>query len=81
MKKISAGTIARTIILFVALVNQGLSIAGKAIIPIADEDIEQVVSLVFTIVTTLIAWWKNNSITQNAIAADEYLVNLRKEGK
>ena len=30
-----------------------------------------------TIVTAIIAWWKNNSFTQEAIEADKYLDQLR----
>ena len=74
---ISKSTLARTIILALALLNQCLSISGHSIIPIADEDIEQFVSLAFTIVSALIAWWKNNSFTQNAIKADEMLKELK----
>ena len=71
--KISAGTIARTIILGLALTNQVLSATGNSIIPIEDEVIETFVTLGFTIVSSIAAWWKNNSFTQKAIAADEIL--------
>ena len=71
MKKPTAATIARTVILVVALVNQALTMAGKSILPISDEQITEVISLAFTVVSALIAWWKNNSFTQAAITADE----------
>lgn len=79
MKKISAGTVARTVILIVALANQILAVSGHSVIPINDEVINDFVSLAFTIVASLVAWWKNNSFTVNAITADEYLTELRKE--
>lgn len=79
MQKISAGTVARTVILIVALANQILTVSGHSVIPIADEVINDFVSLAFTIVASLAAWWKNNSFTANAITADEYLQKLRKE--
>lgn len=75
--KASKQTIARTVILVLALINQILSSTGHAVIPIADGDIEQVVSLIFTIVITLRAWWKNNSFTTEAIMADEYKKELK----
>lgn len=75
--KITAGTIARTIILIIALINQGLTVAGKSLLPIADEDVTQAVSLIFTIVTSLIAWWKNNSLTKEARQADVVLKQLK----
>lgn len=79
MQKISAGTVARTVILIVALANQVLTVSGHSVIPINDEVINDFVSLAFTIAASLVAWWKNNSFTANAITADEYLTELRKE--
>lgn len=78
MTDISVGTIARSILLIVALFNQILAMTGKEILDIAENDIYQLVSLVFTIITSTIAWWKNNSFTENAIKADEYQDELKK---
>jgi len=68
---ITKGTIARTIILILALVNQVLAILGKGSIDIADDTIYQLCSLIATIVTAAAAWWKNNSFTKAAIAGDD----------
>ena len=73
-------TIIRTIVLAVALVNQGLIIAGKNPLPFTDEAVAEIVAYVITIGASLWAWWKNNSFTKNAIKADEVLAQL-KEGK
>ena len=75
--KITAGTIARTIILLLALVNQCLSVAGIQVIPIEDEVINTAVSTVWTVAAALIAWWKNNSFTKAAIQADQTLKSLK----
>ena len=75
--KITAGTIARTIILILALVNQLLTATGHPIIPIADETITNIVSVAFTIVTALIAWWKNNSFSKAARYGDEAMHTYR----
>lgn len=69
--KIKKGTIIRTILLAVALVNQILTIAGKSPLPISDEQIEKIVSTAITVVIAVINWWKNNSFTSLAIEADE----------
>ncbi len=74
---ITAGTIARTIILVLALVNQILTATGHSVINISDESINTLISTGFTIVTAVIAWWKNNSFTQSALKADEVM----REGK
>ena len=76
-KHIQPDTIARTIILALALLNQLLAILGKGTIEIAENDVYQVVSIVWTIVSSIVAWWYNNSFTQHAIRADDYLDSLR----
>lgn len=75
--KIQPDTIARTIVLALALLNQCLAIMGKGTIQIAENDIYQVVSLVWTIGSALVAWWYNNSFTKHAIRADDYLDSLK----
>ena len=68
--KISAGTIARTIILLLALINQCLSMAGVSPLPIEDKQVEAIITTAWTVIAALIAWWKNNSFTQAALAGD-----------
>ena len=80
MKKITADTTARTIVLGLALVNQVLAIAGKEVLPFADDDIYQLVSLIATIATSAAAWWKNNSFTAAAIEADAYKERIKEGG-
>lgn len=75
---ISTGTIARTVILALALINQVLVAKGKSPINISDENINTLISTGFTIVASVLAWWKNNSFTKEAIKADEVLRDLRK---
>lgn len=70
-RSVSAATVARTAVLGVALVNQLLSAAGKPVLPIDNEQVEQLVSAGFTIGAALASWWYNNSFTQAAIKADE----------
>lgn len=70
-KKPSTATIVRTAVLVLALINQALTIAGKSVLPITDEELSETISFVITTVTALVAWWKNNSFTQKAIEADE----------
>ncbi len=74
---VSANTVIRTIILIVTLVNQALTMAGKNPLPFAEEDLYEVLSMVAAIAATVWAWWKNNSFTKNAVAADEYMSELK----
>ncbi len=79
-KTVSAATIARTVCLMLALVNQTLSMMGKPVIPIEDKTVESVITLLFTCITSLAAWWKNNSFTQAALEADEVMNTLKGKG-
>lgn len=76
--KVTKETIARTIVLALALINQILAIVGRGQIPIAENDIYQIVSLAITIGSSIVAWWKNNSFTQPALRADALLETLKK---
>lgn len=75
--KITAGTWARTIILALALTNQVLTLTGHSPIHIADEDVNLLVSTIFTIAASIASWWKNNSFTQAAIIGDNYVSFFR----
>ena len=79
--KVNSGTIARTIILALALINQLLMAYGYNVINISDDTINTLVGTIFTIVTALIAFWKNNSFTQAAIKADEIMKELKSNKK
>ncbi len=78
---ISAGTIARTTCLLLALTNQVLSALGKPVLPIESATVEQLVTAGITTVTALIAWWKNNSFTPAALEADKTFDRLKAQGK
>lgn len=70
---VSAGTIARTICLGLALTNQILSATGHPVLPIEDAQVETLVTTGFTVATALWSYWKNNSWTKAAIKADNNL--------
>ena len=76
--KISAGTIARTAVLALALINQLLSALGKPVLPIEPAQLEQLISTGFTTVSALVNWWFNNSFTREAIQADAEFERLKK---
>ncbi len=78
LKNVSTGTIIRTISLAVALLNQILAVFGISPLPFESEEFTHFISTAITMVTALLAWWKNNSFTKNAISADAYLSKLNK---
>ena len=75
--RVTSGTIARTIVLGLALLNSVLGAFGFEIINIPDETINTVVDAVFLIVAAIAAWWKNNSFTEAALEADEVMRELK----
>lgn len=75
--QISNGTIARTVVLVFALVNQVLTICGWNPLPFSEEGVYEGISLLLTAGASLWAWWKNNSFTPAAIAADKMKDELK----
>lgn len=69
-KNLDRGTVIRTVLLFIALANQLLVMFGKTAIPIDEAQLNHLAdvlytagSAVFTLVMTLISWFKNNYVT------------------
>lgn len=77
MKNVKSDTIARTFVLALALINQVLAIVGKDALPFTEDNVYQICTLIATLITSGIAWWKNNSFTQAAIEADELKKKLK----
>lgn len=74
---VTKSTIIRTVVLVIALINQVLTSLGYPILPFTDEQVTELISLVFTIGASAWAWWKNNSFTKHAIKADEIKNELK----
>lgn len=79
--EITGGTIARTVILALALINQILVSTGHSVIPIENESIETFFCTGFTIVMAVISWWKNNSFTKAARIGDFHMKKAKREAK
>ena len=75
--KCTKATVIRTALLIFALINNCLVLFGYNIMPFDDEEITQVVSAAFTGVTSLMAWWKNNSFSEEAHKADRHLKEMK----
>lgn len=79
-KNVKTETIVRTVLLVMALINQLLSAFGHTVLPIEDAQVEVIISTTITVVMSMWAWWKNNSFTKAAIAADEVMEKIKREG-
>ena len=74
---ISKGTIVRTIMLFIVLVNMILQHFGFDIIKVDENQVLSLVEIVVELAVIIVSFWKNNSFTDKAIQADEFLKKLR----
>ena len=75
--KISKGTIVRTIGIILVLVNMVLQRMGHDIINVSESEILALTETLIEIAVIVVAWWKNNSFSEKAIKADEFLQTLR----
>ena len=75
--KVSTGTITRTVILALALINQVLTMAGHSPIPIEDEAVTELIATSATVIAAVLAWWRNNSFTHAALRGDEVMKSLK----
>ena len=60
MSKERMAMLVRTIMLFIALLNQLLMVFGYSILPLSEEAFGELFTALFTAITALWAWWKDN---------------------
>ncbi len=77
--KISKGTIVRTILLLIAIINMGLQHFGIDVIKVDESEIASLVEYIIEIAIIVVGFWKNNSYTDEAIKADELLRRMKEE--
>lgn len=71
------GLIFRTVVLVYALINNVLVMSGISALPFTEGQVEIAISNILTVLATLWAWYKNNSITKEAKIADGYLKEMK----
>lgn len=77
--KISKSTIIRTILVAIVIINFVLEKLGVDLIPADESLITMIVETVIEIAVIVVGFWKNNSYSQAAIRADEFLKELRND--
>ncbi len=75
--KISKATIVRAILVVLVIINFVLEKCGVDVIPTDESTILMVVEGIIEIAVIVVGFWKNNSFSEKAIKADEFLKNLR----
>ena len=73
MKAIDKGTLTRTVLLWLAIINQILTALGINPLPLDDNTVSTVITTVFA----LWAWWKNNDFTHAAKKGTELTKSLK----
>lgn len=80
LKGINAETVAGVLILLLALINAVLQIFGVNTLPINNDEVSEIVSTVFLIVTALWNTYKNRNISTAAQTAQQ-ITNAIKSGE
>lgn len=75
--KVSKSTIVRTILVLIVIINFILERCGVDIIPTDEHFILMLVETLIEIAIIAVGFWKNNSYSEKAIKADEFLKELR----
>ena len=73
LKGVTVQTWARTIVLLLALISQLCVILGKRSEAIDVDQWQEYVTYALTVISSIWAWWKNNSFTDKAQNADKLL--------
>ncbi|WP_426578863.1 phage holin (plasmid) [Bacillus altitudinis] len=80
MKNFDKGTVIRTVLLLIAFINQTLAMFGKPVLPITDDQVTTLAdslylagSTAFLLITTIVAWFKNNYVTEKGKKQKEIL--------
>lgn len=77
MKNISKGTIIRLIVVLLVIVNMVLKVFDKSPLDIDEGTVAYWIETIIEIAIIAVGFWKNNSFSDAAIKADEFLHNLR----
>lgn len=81
MKNISKGTIIRTIMLGLVVINYVLKATGHDILNVSESQVGEFVETAISVATIIVCYWKNNSISEYAIEADKLLLQLKESDK
>lgn len=80
-KGISKGALIRGGLLVLALLNSALQLLGYDVLPFTEDDVETLLTVIFNFFAMGYAYWKNNSLTEEAKKADEDMKAKKKAKK
>ena len=77
VKNNKQSAIVRLVVLVILIVNQTLITLGYEPLPFSDEQVYEAVSIVALVVMTLYSWWKNNNVTDVALAGQSEIERIK----
>lgn len=79
LSTVNPGTWIRLGLLLLSLANAGLNMFGVHTTVLVSDEASEVLSFLFAIIAALAAYWKNNSFTAAAQAADKAMKQIQDE--
>lgn len=77
VKNNKQSAIVRLVVLVILIVNQALISFGYEPLPFSDEQIYEAISIAALVVGSLWIWWKNNNVTDVALAGQSEIERLK----
>lgn len=77
VKNNKTNAIVRLIVLVILIINQTLITLGYEPLPFSDEQVYEAVSIVALVLGSLWVWWKNNNITDVALAGQSEIERIK----
>lgn len=77
VKNNKSNAIVRLVVLVILIINQALITFGYEPLPFSDEQIYETVSIVALVLGSLWVWWKNNNVTDVALAGQGEIERLK----
>ena len=77
VKNNKQSAIVRLVVLVILIVNQALISFGYEPLPFSDEQVYEAVSIVALVVITIYSWWKNNNVTDVALAGQAEIERIK----
>ena len=81
VKNNKSNAIVRLVVLVILIINQALITFGYEPLPFSDEQVYEAVSIAALVVITLYSWWKNNNVTDVALAGQSEIERLKEARK
>ena len=75
--KITKGTLVRTISIIIVILNIVLKHFNIDVINVSESEILTFIESLIEVAIIVVGFWKNNSYTEKAIEADEFLKTLK----